>query len=281
VNDIYPNKNIVCIWYPSGGFGHFVNAVLTLYGKNFVRPSVQSHYISSNGNSHQLPLVAPKFLHNQAQYIFNFKESDQKYAVLIDNGINNEGIQFTKMFPNATTIKLCYSDQSWPLVASTMIHKAMNSDLKTELAVDAEQWASTEHWAQREKYFLFLKEHQCRSGWRASTNCHNIFVEDLFDYSVFCQSLCRTGLEIADFRDLWDQWWQSNQRYIKPLQDALTILSAVEHRLYINLSSYTDLWTQAVVNYLIWVRYNYIVPANDYADWFLDTKQLISLLKHV
>ena len=29
---------IYCVWYPSGGFGHFINAVLTLYSKDFEVP---------------------------------------------------------------------------------------------------------------------------------------------------------------------------------------------------------------------------------------------------
>ena len=29
---------IYCVQYPSGGFGHFINAILTLHGVEFVRP---------------------------------------------------------------------------------------------------------------------------------------------------------------------------------------------------------------------------------------------------
>ena len=29
---------IYCVWYPSGGFGHFINAVISLYGVDFKRP---------------------------------------------------------------------------------------------------------------------------------------------------------------------------------------------------------------------------------------------------
>ena len=80
---------IYCVWYPSGGFGHFVNAVLTLHGRDFERPERVDYQFSKKGNSHELQLVAPKYLKNPTHYDFDFSSTDH-YSVLIDNGINDE-----------------------------------------------------------------------------------------------------------------------------------------------------------------------------------------------
>lgn len=103
---------IYCVWYPGSGFGHFVNAVLSLYGKNFIRPNNTLEF-SKTGDSHSLELVAPKYWHDPEKYEFNFLDN-VNYSVLVDNGNDNEGCDFLKTFPTAKIIKLCYTDQSWP-----------------------------------------------------------------------------------------------------------------------------------------------------------------------
>ena len=87
---------IYCIWYPSGGFGHFINAVLSLYGTNFARPRVNTVEFNNDGNSHAVELIAPKYLKNLNNYSFNFLPN-YNYSVLIDNGINDEGTKFLKI----------------------------------------------------------------------------------------------------------------------------------------------------------------------------------------
>lgn len=278
---VYRSKNITGIWYPSGGFGHFVNAVLTLRAQGFVRPAVDHYRLSTNGDSHRLPLVAPKFLHNPTDYQFDFDHSPLMYSLLIDNGINNEGTEFVHQFPNANIIKICYSDWSWPVVASAMIHKAMRSTFDVELCVDSAQWHSNEPWAQREKYFLFLYEHACRQKWRASQWCHNIWIEDFFEYHQFEQAIRNTGIMLLGALDLWQQWRTANDTYIKPVTIAEQVLSALASGNHMDLQHCSDVWTQAVINYMICIKYNYVVPANDYADWFSNTEQIAELIKHV
>ena len=144
---------IYCVWYPSGGFGHFVNAVLTLHGNNFVRPKKLLKF-SDSGNSHGLDLVVPKYLHESWPGGIEFLR-DKNYCVLVDNGINNESEQFKSTFPDAVTIKICYCKYSWPVVARTMIEKAMSSSIEQQLPIDA--WNTDQPWARREKYFLYLR----------------------------------------------------------------------------------------------------------------------------
>lgn len=278
-SNMYTNNNIWCVWYPSGGFGHFVNTVLTHHGVGFVRPLDTQYEFSSTGDSHYNQLVAPKFAFNSTDYKFNFSDTKQ-YSVLIDNGINDESNDFINTFPLAKIIKVCYSSITWPIVASTVIHKAMRSNFDSELAVDVDRWACSDTWAQREKYFLFLSDHHCRTMWDPDTQCYNLSIDDLLEYDVFCRRLGEHGIRLTDFYELWETWLVHNQKYIAPVIFAKTVLDAIDQGQSMDISSCQDLWTQAVVNYLIWDKFNYTVPANSFASWFTNTDQIITLLKH-
>jgi hypothetical protein len=278
---MHNNSNIVCVWYPSGGFGHFISAALTFHANDFVRPN-QTHYqFGHNGNSHSVALTAPKFSADTKDYCFDFALSDKNYVVLVDTGIDNESKTFAEQFPNSKIIKVNYSSDTWPIVAYTFIHKAMDSSMQVELAVDPLAWPDAEDWAKREKYFLFLVEHHYRNMWKADPEYHNLQVDDLLDYNCFCSKLREFGINTTDFADLWDQWFDHNQPYIAPVIFARTVVDAVSNRLSMDLSACQDLWTQAVVNYMIWKKFNFVVPANDFADWFTSTDQIIAaLLQH-
>lgn len=274
----YHNHNIHCVWYPSGGFGHFINAVITLHGADFVRPSQAKYSFSSTGSSHYCELVAPKFLHNDTDYQSNFDQDDKKYVVLVDNGINDESEHWIKTFPKAKIIKVSYSAMTWPIVASTMIHKALMSDLATAAAVDSLHWPKDDPWAQREKYCLFLTQHPYRTMWKPQPCFNNLLVDDLLQYDVFRCSLTEVGVATTDFPQLWQDWFNHNKRYIDPVLFAYQVIDAVSKQQSMNLSHCVDLWTQAVVNYQIWHRFNCVVPANDYSDWFSSTDEIIALL---
>jgi hypothetical protein len=96
-------------------------------------------------------------------YVF---DKELNYSVLIDDGIDYENAEFQNKFDNCQVLKLCYDLKSWPIIAYTMIAKAMESDLQKELPVDQAHWPTNEDWAVREKYFLYLAEHEYRNGWR-------------------------------------------------------------------------------------------------------------------
>jgi hypothetical protein len=262
---------IYCVWYPSGGFGHFVNAVLSLYGANFARPSNQLKF-SMLGDSHELELVAPKYFHDQENYKFNF-DQDLNYSVLVDNGIDNQGDRFRTVFPNARVIRICYTDYSWPVVARTMIEKAMLSDISTQLP----SW-DTADWAVREKYFLFLRDHEFRSAWRP-TDDFIVYVDNLFDYSEFYNALNSCGVELDTFETAWGNWRLANAVYIDPVQTAQGIIDNIKQGINQDLSNVTDLWTQAIIYYFIWLNFEQEVPHNDYAEFFKNTAEIQAWLE--
>ena len=263
---------IYCVWYPSGGFGHFVNSILNLHGQNFCRPKNQLVF-SRDGNSHSLDYAAPPYTKDQNFYNHEF-DTECNYSLIVDNGINNEGTNFTKFFPQATIIKMCYTDYSWPMVAQTSIVKAMHNTLDQEITVDQDSWPANEPWAQREKYFLFLRDHPLRHSWKPSTISHNILVEDLADYSSTVQSLTNTGAEINNFSALHSTWWEANKQYFLPITLAGQFVNGD------NLTI-TDIWTQAIVYYQIWCQYGIEVPHNELADFFSSQQHYQDWLRSV
>jgi hypothetical protein len=272
-------SNIYCVWYPSGGFGHFVNAILTLHGDNFVRPK-KSLDFSSTGDSHSLDLIVPKYLHECWPGGIEFV-NNQNYCVLIDNGINNESENFKNTFANATVIKICYSNHSWPVVARTMIEKGMQSTLQQQLPVD--QWESDEPWAQREKYFLYLRDHPLRHVWK-SRNKHTLLdteldIAELYQDYKECHAVINAIAKTDDFYSIWKEWRLANSKYIDPVITAKNVLSLATTNNRTDLTHITDIWTQAVVYYYIWVKYNIEVPHNDYSNWFTNTADIVKMLK--
>jgi hypothetical protein len=270
---------IYCVWYPSGGFGHFVNAILTVYGDNFVRPK-KSLEFSSTGDSHSLDLVVPKYFHECWPGGIEFLK-DKNYCVLIDNGIDNQSGDFKTTFPNATVIKICYSTNSWPVVARTMIEKAMNSTIEEQLSVD--QWDTAEPWAQREKYFLYLRDHPLRHAWQSKSKIimedNELDVGELYEDYDWCRSSINGIVKTEDFYDLWKEWREANAKYIDPVKIADKILSCILTNHHEDLIHITDSWTQAVVYYYIWAKYNIEVPHNDYSNWFTNTADIVKMLE--
>ena len=269
---------IYCIWYPSGGFGHFINGILSLYGKNFLRPKSNSITFSDNGNSHALDLIAPKYTHKTKDYNFKFHDHIN-YSVLVDNGINTEEEKFRSTFPSAHIIKICYDDVSWPIVAKTMIDKAMQSSIEVELNDNRNIWQCNHSWAERERYFLFLRDHPLRQAWKPNPTTTNWSVNDMLDYSVLTEQMASACIVVSDFRSLWNKWYAANKKFIDPVTDARAVVQAIKNNSNLKLDHISDIWNQSVLYYFLWLEFGQEVPHNDYADFFKDTNQIKQWLK--
>ena len=148
-----------------------------------------------------------------------------------------------------------------------MITKAMGAEKSEEIAVDQDKWSSLEPWAQREKYFLFLRDHSLRHAWRSNKMYNTLWVNDVIDYKKFVNSLSQLGVITEDFASVHNQWRRSNQPYIDP------VIIAEE---FVNNASdtvITDVWTQSIVYYQIWCKYGVEVPHNDFANFFQSQEQ--------
>lgn len=271
---------IYCIWYPSGGFGHFVNAIISSYGKNFAKADNVDLKFSPNGDSHQYALAAPKYknFYNPDDYQFDF-DSNKNYTVLVDNGIQNQTDNFKNAFPQANIIKICYSDHSWPIVARTMIEKAMAVNFDSEVILNEGCWPVEDQWAYREKYFLFLRDHTLRHAWKPDDTTINLQVDQLLEYPQFYHKI-QTLFEIDPFEDDWTAWRVANKQYIDPVSIANDVIKSIVNQQSLPLDTITDVWTQSVIYYYIWLQYNFEVPHNDYSEWFTNTSEIVIMLKH-
>jgi hypothetical protein len=268
---------IYCVWYPSGGFGHFINSILTLHGENFARPHSQKLNFSQDGNAHSMELMAPKYFHEPDSYHFNF-DNNVNYSVLIDNGIHNQGERFKTFFPQAKIIKICYLDSSWPIIARTIIHKVLQTTVEEELVPEQGRWTSDQPWAQREKYFLYLRDHWLRPLWRPDivprADQIDLLIEDMLNFDILRAKLTSFGISLDDFALLWHEWRDVNNIYIDPVLTAQGIVNNVKNNINTDLGHVTDLWTQAVVYYFLWTEFGKEVPHNDFADFFSNTSQI-------
>lgn len=266
---------IYCIWYPGGGFGHFINSILSLYGNNFKRPIKKDYQFSSNGDSHDLPCVLPKYHHDPDTYQYSI-EPNLNYSVLIDNGNENEGDRFRQFFHDSTVIKICYSDFSWPVIAKTMIVKTSNKTFESAVNTN-HNWSTNDNWAVREKYFLYLRDHPYRRMWNSSID-YTINIEDMFEYSRLHSKISSFGIEVQNFKDHWERWFFANRQYIDPVIVSTQVINLVENEIIQDLNL-TDLWTQSTVYFLIYNRYKFEVPHNELTNFFSSTEEIISLLK--
>lgn len=269
--------NVYCLWYPTGGFGHWLSACISITARDFCQVDQREIVFSPQGDSHSVPLMAPKYLHNANDYEFDF-QTDKKYVVLIDNGINDESRQFQRFFPGASIIKVTYDDLTWPIVAATMMVKTQGPMDQT-LCPDQTGWQDCSDWARREKYFLYLRDHDLRRAWRASTGCHNLRLDQLLDSADLRDSLGAAGINLGNFQDLWSQWRKANALYLDPVEQASAVIQHLREGQVYDLGTIQDLWGQAVVNYYIWLHFGIEVPANDFADWFKNWDDLCDLLQ--
>ena len=266
---------IYCVWYPSGGFGHFINAILSLYGRNFVRPANFLEF-SKNGNSHTLDLVVPKYIHNCWPGGIEFLES-KNYSVLVDNGINDESIDFKSTLPDSEIIKICYSDHSWPIIARTSIEKAAHSSLDKELLLT--DWTTEGNWVQREKYFLYLRDHHLRHAWKDNVwGTSALQIDSMCNYSALYHDINQI-VPTESFKTDWHRWRTANDVYISPVETAQEIIAHVKTNSLKDLGYITDIWTQAVLYYFIQIEFGFEVPHNDYSEWFTSTIDIVKMLE--
>jgi len=263
---------IYCIWYPSGGFGNFVNAILSLFGKDFERPEIIDYEFTLDGSSHNFPSKLPSYKNN-IEFTSDI-DTSKNTSILIDNGIDDENKKFYLTFPNSVKIKLCYSNISWPVVSQTYIIKAMKSSLEVVLALDQNKWDTLEDWAIREKYFLSLRDHPFRSAWKEDLDCTCIYVEDLRQYKVLKSKLESAGIVLDDFQPLWQKWYDANDRYFKPIEQAQSIINALQSNNNFSLSHITNIWEQAVIYYLLWLTYQQEISHYDYANFFNEVNDI-------
>ena len=154
----------------------------------------------------------------------------------------------------------------------------MSSTVESEIAVDFHLWPTNEPWAKREKFYLYLRDHPLRQAWRPAPDCLILQIDQMLSYNKLVSALSSHEIVVKDFEQDWNRWRLANDVYIQPIELSLKVIKSIVENQHMSLESTKDLWTQAVVNYFIWLRYNFEVPANDYSDWFTNTEQIAKML---
>ena len=90
--------------------------------------------------------------------------------------------------------------------------------------------------------------------------------------------LLNSIMQVDAFDTPWTEWQAANAQYIDPVKVAQDVIALVECKQSKDLGYITDIWTQAVVYYYIWITYGTEVPHNDFADFFSNTKQIMELV---
>jgi hypothetical protein len=283
-------KQIVSIQYPSGGFGHTIHVILSLFGKNFAHNSLD-HKFGMAGNSHQFPELLPKMFEVSDYNVENFRvmldnvEDNKNVTILIDSGISNDTVDFKKIIHPYCSIRVCYDDWSWPLLAKMFYTRCMSSVLSKNCQLidfikpDHDNWPSNEStdWAVREKYFLYLKDHAFRHYWRPVTDCVSLPIEQILNYKSLHTTL-NQWFDVTGFEDFYKKWYSVNEEHFNFYFDCKKIIGQIESRQLVDLSNINDLFSQAVINYYIWLKYNFEVPHNTYANWFTNTNDIFKML---
>jgi hypothetical protein len=264
---------------------------LSKFGNNFA-VDLAEYKFGIGGDSHGFPLLLPKF-HNVDDYnvelyhkaLSNIQDK-KNVTILIDSGITNDTLNFKKFISPDCAIRICYNDWSWPLLAKMFYTRCMAAvDFKRYHIFDfikptTAQWGSnaSENWAIREKYFLYLKDHHFRYCWRPSDGCVTLPIEKILNYDSLHSAL-NHWFEVSDFEDFYKKWNDANSEHFSFYFDCLEIMDCVESRKSKDLAGINDLFTQAVVYYYIWIKYNFEVPHNTYSNWFTNTTDIVNMLQ--
>jgi len=283
-------EKLLFIQYPSGGYGFYLTRLINSFVTNIVRVDdlFSFDYL---GTSHSLPLVVGDIHHEQQRTLHSYDKKylsdiDQQKYILIPYcpGIFNDTTDNIKInFPNAKILRLYYQDNTWPLVFQNCIIKAAVGTLENDVEFDDKKFGSSENWARRENFNLMFEHHYYRKMWKAYE--HKQFLNiDIFELLTNPQH-CLT--QVANFingtthnLDLLparhQQFLDANSNTVRHFEILHTVKSLKVEK---DLMHITDLYQQAVMNFYIQLKYNFVILSNDYADWFTNTKEIVTMLK--
>lgn len=285
------SKNLLLIDYPSGGYGYYFTRLINGFVTNVVK-TADLFQFDHLGTSHWLPLVAGDihFEHNRILYIIDSKYqldiAQQKYILIpYCTGIQNDTTENIKSnFPNAKIIRLCYKDNTWPLIFQNCIVKASMGSIDTDIEFDDKKFGSSEDWARRENFNLIFEHHQYRNMWKEHD--HDRFLNiDIFELLI---NPVRCLQQVADFISgtilAVDMIPIRHQQFLDANPNTTThleILRIVDSlNIEQNLMHIEHLYHQAVMNFYIQTKFNFVIPANGYANWFTNTKEIVTMLEN-
>ena len=286
------DTNLLLIHYPSGGYGYYLARLINSFVTNVVK-TADNFLFDDLGTSHSLPLVAGNIHFGQnidsmyADPMYRNDIDQNKYIVVPHcPGIGNDStLGFIHSFQNAKIIHLCYKDNTWPLVFQNCIVKARQGNVETDVDFDKNLFGSDDNWARRENFVLTFINHYYRKMWK---ECWHDRVLNI-DISDLLTTPDRVLAQISDFIngtltqiDLLpaghQQFLNTNPNTVTHLE-ILKIVDCLETEQ--DLQHIKQLYHQALVNFYLQLKFDFVVPANDYSEWFTNTNEIVEMLnKH-
>lgn len=281
---------VVSIQYPSGSFGHLIHTLLSSYSPQFYGEPL-NYTFGHGGDSHQYPLFLPKYIEpvtfNTVDYtncLKQYQGQSEFISILIDSGIDNDSDEFVNYINPDIRLKVNYNKWSWPIAGKLFYTRCMSAVLNkpTELnefiSPDIFKWNNvTEEWAIREKYFLFLRDHAFNQAWQLHDSELSIPLIDILDYNSLFKRLSMY-FTITEFKEFYNNWQATNYRHYGFYNEVTDIWDKIKNKIPYSLSGVSDLFTQAVIYYFIWLEYGVEVPHNDYSHWFTNTDEIVTML---
>jgi hypothetical protein len=280
----------VSIQYPSGSFGHLIHTILSSYSPQFYGKELNFKF-GHGGNNHNYPTFLPKYFNKTTFDADNYTNCLKKYqgttefvTMLVDSGITNDSEEFLNYVKPALRLKIHYDDWSWPIAGKLFYTRCMASvhnnptELNEFINPDILKWSNVnEAWAIREKYFLFLRDHAFRKSWRLKKSELSIPMLDVLEYQKLFKRLSMY-FTINKFDDFYYKWKDQNYHHYAFYDNTIDIWNAIKNKTSYSLNNVTDLYTQAVIYYFIWLEFNVEVPHNDFSDWFTNTDEIVIML---
>lgn len=288
-------NDLVCISYPTGGFGNFVFHVVSEYFANTHKlDKIEFPFEFEQGNSHNTRHYLGIWRHDPDGFVFPNNDQIKKLAesnctavLLIDNGIDNDSyLKLKKTFDQCRIVRLTVDDYSKPVVIKRSINARTDSSI-----VDHLNSQVVGHWEEGEQPYSIrenftLMYHNWSYGWGAVTGVVNISISDLIKNTLgtfehLAHQLNDTLLDISNLKLLIDKWYDANKEYFKASNTWENLNDALDSGKYYQLPD-LDLHDQGYINYCIERKYDVIIPVYDYRNWFqssIDIQEMIKCLK--
>lgn len=285
------NPNLLLIQYPSGGYGYYLARLINSFVTNVViTPDLFD--FDELGTSHSLPLVIGDIHHEQKRTTLNnidaqycTEDNQHKYIVIpYCPGIQNDTTDNIKTnYPTAKIIRLCYFDNTWPLIFQNCIVKALKGTTENNIEFDSSKFGSSDSWARRENFSLLFEHHHYRNMWKPHVDDQFLNVDIYTLLSDPQQCLHQVANLIGGSTAQLDQlptkhqiFFDANPNTVKHFDILRTVQMLPEQK---SLRHIDTLYHQAVLNFYIQTKFDFTIPSNDYANWFTNTQEIVTMLK--
>lgn len=284
----HAEQQALLVHYPSGGFGHFLNGLLTTCTDGiFFRPSNNVTF-SSSGDSHALELSVAKWMGYAEDFEFVVSdwatESDLCHILLVDSFIENDDPTILRQrFPGNQVIRLCIDYRAVPIVHQTCEFKAMGKTPEDDYSA-LPDWEHREmitlryHYADQHDDFYLRKFSPIND--EKTLNLPISWIAYNFDQLIeHLQKFLNVTFDGNRVAELYQTFLKANEKYFTGPVWAERILHSLRSGTNIDLSECTSLFDQGYVNYRIEREFNLSeIPPYTYKDWFTDTNSIRRML---